>query len=199
MNGIEKLTERIAADTQQEATALRNQAQAQAQEILNQYSAAAEETYTATLSKGKADAAQRVERMEGVARLEAKKRHLATKQEVLDQAFQLARQKMLDLPEEEYVALLVKLTLHASVTGKETLIFSQTDRARYGKRVVVAANEALIAAGKTGALTLSEESRPFQGGLYVQDGKVETNCTFSALVRLQRQTMAKEIAELLFA
>lgn len=199
MNGIEKITDRITADTQKEAQELLQKAQAQADEILKEYTRAAEADYAAALKKGEQEALQRTERMEGVAQLEAKKLHLACKQELLDKAFEAAYQKMLELPEEEYAQLLTRLVVKAATTGKEALVFSETDRARYGKRVVVAANEALQAAGKNGELTLSEESRPFQGGLYVQDGKVETNCTFSALVRLQRQTMAREIAELLFA
>jgi V/A-type H+-transporting ATPase subunit E len=77
-------------------------------------------------------------------------------------------------------------------------LFSTTDRARYGKRVVLAANEQLEQQGKTAKLTLSEESRPFRGGLYVQSGKIETNCTFSTLLRLQRQQMAGEVAKVLF-
>ena len=199
MNGIEKITERISADTQQEAKALMDNAKAQAAEITASYAAQAEAEYAEALKKGEKDAADRIERMNGVAQLEAKKLHLSAKQEMLDKAFDLALQKMLELPEDQYAELLVKLALKAVSTGIEALIFSETDRARYGKRVVVAANEALEQQGKTAALTLSEESRPFQGGLYVQSGKVETNCTFASLVRLQRQTMAKEVADILFA
>lgn len=199
MNGIEKITQRIATDTQQEAQALMDSAKAQAAEITAGYAETAEAAYAEALEKGKKSAAERIERMEGVAQLEAKKLNLAAKQEMLDKAFDLALKNMLELPEDEYASLLTKLALSASSTGTEALIFSETDRARYGKRVVVAANEALEAQGKTAALTLSEESRPFQGGLYVQSGKVETNCTFASLVRLQRQTMAKEVADILFA
>ena len=64
--------------------------------------------------------------------------------------------------------------------------------------MVIAANEQLGKEGRTGNLTLSEESRDFQGGLYVQDGNVETNCTFRALIRLQRQNTAKDVAAVLF-
>lgn len=199
MNGIEKITQRISADTQQEAQILMDNAKAQAAEITAGYHAEAEAAYAEALEKGKKAAQDRIERLTGVAQLEAKKLQLAARQEMLDQAFDLALKNMLELPEEQYADLLTKLALKASTTGTEALIFSETDRARYGKRVVMAANEVLEREGKTAALTLSEESRPFQGGLYVQSGKVETNCTFASLVRLQRQNMAREIADILFA
>ena len=199
MNGIEKITQRISADTQQEAQVLMDNAKAQAAEITAGYHAEAEAAYAESLEKGKKAAQDRIERLTGVAQLEAKKLQLAARQEMLDKAFDLALKNMLELPEEQYADLLTKLALKASTTGTEALIFSETDRARYGKRVVMAANEVLEREGKTAALTLSEESRPFQGGLYVQSGKVETNCTFASLVRLQRQNMAREIADILFA
>lgn len=199
MNGIEKITQRISADTQQEAQILMDNAKAQAAEITAGYHAEAEAAYAEALEKGKKAAQDRIERLTGVAQLEAKKLQLAARQEMLDKAFDLALKNMLELPEEQYADLLTKLALKASTTGTEALIFSETDRARYGKRVVMAANEVLEREGKTAALTLSEESRPFQGGLYVQSGKVETNCTFASLVRLQRQNIAREIADILFA
>jgi V/A-type H+-transporting ATPase subunit E len=198
MNGIEKITDRIAAETAGEAKALLDRAQQEAASIRQGYEAVADQEYKDTLAQGKKDAAERVERLGGVAQLEARKLNLAARQEMLDKAFDLAMEKLLTLPEDEYAKLLTSLALRASSTGTEALVFSTTDRARYGKRVVLQANEQLESQGKTAALTLSEESRPFRGGLYVQNGKIETNCTFSTLLRLQRQQMAGEVAKVLF-
>lgn len=198
MNGIEKITERIAAQNDTDIKALMNRAEAQAKAVYEGYAAAADDDYKATVKKGEKDARERVERLGSVAQLEARKLQLAAKQEMLEKAFELAYQKLLSLPEDQYAQLLTRLAVGASTTGSEALIFSQTDRSRYGKRVVIAANEQLGKEGRTGNLTLSEESRDFQGGLYVQDGNVETNCTFRALIRLQRQNTAKDVAAVLF-
>ena len=186
MNGIEKITERIAAQSDADVKALMGRANAQAKAIYDGYQAAADQDYANTLKKGESDAAQRVERLGSVAQLEARKLQLKTKQELLTEAYALAYKKLLELPEDQYAQLLTRLAVNASQTGTEALVFSQTDRSRYGKRVVIAANELLEQQGKTGKLTLSEESRPFQGGLYVQNGNVEVNCTFAALIRLER-------------
>jgi V/A-type H+-transporting ATPase subunit E len=198
MNGIEKITDRIAVDTDREVKALLQEAQRQADEITASYQALAESDYREALKKGEADAAERVVRLEGVAQLEARKLRLATRQEVLDLAFQRALEKLLSLPEEEYVALLAKLAAQGATTGREALVLSIQDRPRYGKRVVTRANELLAAQGKTAALTLSEESREFRGGLYIQDGNIENNCTFPTILRILREQMAGEVAKLLF-
>ena len=47
-------------------------------------------------------------------------------------------------------------------------------------------------------LTLSEETRPIQGGFILTDGPVEVNCSFEAMLRLQREQLEKPAAEILF-
>ena len=198
MNGIEKLTERIAADTDRERQSILAGGKAQAAEIRASYEALAESEYAESVAKGKQDAAERIERMGNVAQLEARKLRLSAKQEMLEKAFDLALKKLLDMPEAEYVDLLSKLAVAGSVTGREALILSVADRPRFGKKVVISANEKLEKAGKTAELTLAEESREFTGGLYIQDGKVETNCTFPTIVRMLKEQMSGQVAQILF-
>ena len=198
MNGIEKLTERIAADTDRERQSILAGGKAQAAEIRASYEALAESEYAESVAKGKQDAAERIERMGNVAQLEARKLRLSAKQEMLEKAFDLALKTLLDMPEPEYVDLLSKLAVEGSVTGREALILSVADRPRFGKKVVISANEKLEKAGKTAELTLAEESREFTGGLYIQDGKVETNCTFPTIVRMLKEQMSGQVAQILF-
>ena len=69
MNGIEKITERIAAQSNADVKALMGRANAQAKAIYDGYQAAADQDYADTLKKGESDAAQRVERLGSVAQL----------------------------------------------------------------------------------------------------------------------------------
>ena len=227
MNGIEKITGQIDADIQKEIDDLTAQAQAQAAEIGAGYDRQAQEQTQAILERGKRDAALRRERLGSVAQLEARKLTLSAKQEMVGRAFDLALQKLVDLPEADYIALLARLAVAASRTGREQVIFSQKDRARYGKQVVTQANEILarrvaptlpedLTASRAGAmldrvvtgasavlsgtgmLTLAEESRPMAGGLILRDGRVETNCSFEVLIHLQREALAAQVAKVLF-
>lgn len=198
MNGIEKITQRIAQDNQQEIEALLEKAHSEAREIIAGYKEKAQADYDEAVAQGKADADYRVERMQGVSQLEARKLKLSAKQEMLDKAFDAALSKLLSLPDDRYTQLLTNLAVSGSTTGKEALIFSVKDRARCGKAVVIAANAKLEAMGRTAQLTLSEESREFDGGLYIQDGNIENNCTFSTIVRILREQMAAQVAAILF-
>lgn len=213
MDGIEKITGRIAQDVQKEIDEVNANAQKEAEEIRVRYLRLADKEGDEILTRGRKNAEERVERLGSVAQLEARKLTLAAKQKMLEKAFQKALDDLLNLPENEYIALLASLAVRAARTGKEKVILSQKDRTRYGKQVVTQANEMLAknaaakpsgdrkdpkAADMTGMLTLSEESRPMKGGLILSDGDVEVNCTFETLVRLQRGEMDREVAKVLF-
>lgn len=195
MNGIEKIIDRISGDAQREIDDVLAKARAEAEEITARYQAQAKAEADDILARGERAAVERGQRLASVAQLECRKGVLAAKQEVIEEAFQLAMQKLTQLPQEEYVALLADLAVQAAAKGNEKLIFSVADRARVGKAVVVAANQKL---GDRGQLTLSQETRPMQGGFIFSDGRVEVNCTFETLVRLQRGTLSTQVADVLF-
>ena len=195
MDGIEKIIDRISGDAQREVDDVLAQARAEAEKITAQYQAQAKAEADDILARGQKAAVERGERLASVAQLECRKDVLRAKQEVIDEAFQLAMDKLTQLPQEAYVSLLADLAVEASSKGNEKLIFSVADRARVGKAVVVAANEKL---GDKGQLTLAQETRPMQGGFILSDGAVEVNCTFETLVRLQRGTLSTQVAGVLF-
>ena len=195
MNGIEKITARIQQDGQKEIDAVLAEARAQAAELTAKYQAEAKAAADEVLSQGRAAAQARTSHLDSMAQMECRKAVLAAKQDVIEEAFQAAHKKLLELPSEQYVALLANLAAKASVTGQEKLIFSPSHRAQVGKAVVVAANEKI---GPDAALTLSEESRPMDGGFILSDGAVEVNCTFDTLIRLQRGALSGEVAKVLF-
>lgn len=228
MNGIEKITARILEDAQHEAAQIAEQAAQKAQEIRAQYDAQAKQEAAAILSRGEKTAAERLERLESAAGLERRKLELAAKQQVLAEAFEKALDDLCQLPEQEYIALLAALAVKATRSGREQLIFSAKDRTRVGKQVVMTANELLVkdavpalpdtlsdskvgaflgrvvqnAAAKvvgTGMLTLSEQTREIRGGFIMSDEDVEVNCAFETLVRMQREKLEKEVADILFA
>ena len=227
MEGIEKITAKIAQDAQAEISQLMAETDQKVQAVRANAAAQARQEANDIVEKGRAAASERLERLSSASQMERRKLELAAKQEVLGEAFALALEKLCTLPEQEYIALLTKLALKASSSGREQLIFSQKDRARVGKQVVIAANEALVkerapslpeevtkskvgafvdklvhstTAAVTGAgmLSLSEETRDIKGGFIMVDGDVEINCAFETLVRLQREQMEKKVADVLF-
>lgn len=227
MEGIEKITAKILQDCEDQVRQLQEETEAKVRTLEAAARTQADRESADILARGRRAADERLERLKSAAQMERRKLELAAKQEVLGEAFDLALEKLCSLPDEEYIALLTRLVLEASSTGKEQLIFSAKDRARVGKQVVVAANDCLVKQvvpelpeaitdtkvgaflGKvvnstaaivtgTGMLTLSEETRPIRGGFVMVDGDVEINCAFETLIQLQREKLEREVARVLF-
>ena len=227
MDGIESITAKILDEAREQIADINVRAAQKAEQVQEQYAQRAQRESEAILAEGKAEADRRRERLIAGAGMERRKLELAAKQQVLDEAFTLALDKLCTLPEEDYIAVLAAMAVRAARTGREQLIFSAADRAKVGKRVVMAANEALVrkevpnlpdSIGNTkvgafldrvvqsaaalvtgtGQLTLSEQTRPIRGGFVMSDGKVETNCAFETLVRMERQNLERQVADTLF-
>ena len=164
----------------------------------------------------------------GAAEMEAKKMILAAKQECLDSAFANAQKQLLSLPEDKYADLLASLAVKAAATGREEILLNQRDHDRVGPQVAAKANAILaknaapelpdeMKASKAGnilskvvtgasallqgtaMLTLSDETRDMEGGLTLRDGNVEVNCAFETQLRVLRESMAAQVAAVLFA
>ena len=193
MNGIEKITQRIAAQAQAEIDGVLEQARDEAARITASYRAQAEAEARELNAKNEKAAAEREERLVSAAQMEARKRQLAAKQEMLEKAYILALDKLCAMPEEQYTAVLAELLVRASSSGKEEAVFSQADRQRVGKAAVEEANRR---SGKQ--LRLSEETQPIRGGFILKDRNVEVNCTFETLVRLQKTETAGAVVKKLF-
>ena len=143
--------------------------------------------------RGASLADERLQRLLGVAELEAGKNTLAAKQEMLDMAFNKAALAIAELPDEKYVDFLSQLAVRYSRTGNEQILLSKEDKDKYGERVLKAAN-----AAKNASFTLAGETVDIDGGLLLREGLVEINCTISTIVYFTRDKISGEVADVLF-
>ena len=194
MNGIEKITQRIETDTQAEIDRILGDARAEADDITDRYQAQANNEAAELAAKNQKAAAEREERLVSSAQMEARKVGLAAKQEMVEKAYALALEKLCSMPDEKYVQTVADLLVQAAPNGRGAVIFAPAERERIGEAAVRAANEKLHG----GKLTLAEETRPLKGGFILSDGKVEVNCSFDTLVRLQKAETAGAAAKKLF-
>ena len=227
MNGINKITARIRQDAGDEMAAIARQAREEAERILKQAREEAAGEAEKARQAAEQEAALQRRRMESAAEQEARQLLLARKQACIGRAFDLAKERLLALPREEYVQLLAAVAARAAVTGREKVILNARDRESVGAQAVARANQMLAQAAApelprelkespagriigrvvTGAnallqgtamLTLAEETREIEGGLILRDGDVEINCAFETQLRLLRESMAAQVAGVLF-
>ena len=193
MNGIEKITQRIDAETQAGIDRLLAQARDDAAQTAARYQAQADKESADRKQRNEKAAAEREERLVSVAQMEARKVQLAAKQEMVEKAYDLALEKLCAMPDARYTEVLAGLLVQASSNGREEAIFSPEDRERVGKAAVDKAN---AASGKQ--LKLSKETRPLKGGFVLRDENIEVNCTFDTLVRLEKAETTGAVVKKLF-
>lgn len=194
MNGIEKITRRIDAETQAEIDQVLTTAREQAAKIAEKYEAQAEAEAAELKAKNAKAAVEREERLVSAAQMEARKTALAAKQELVESVYTKALEKLCALPDAQYTEIVAALLAEAAPAGRGTVLFAPEDRKRIGAEAVKQANARL----QGGQLTLSEETAEIRGGFILRDDKVEVNGTFETLVRLQKAETAGAVAKKLF-
>ena len=194
MNGIEKIKARIEGDAQAEIDLILNNAKTEADGISDGFKAQAEAEKAELTAKNEAAAAAHEERLISAAQMEAKKITLAAKQEILDEAYALAIDKLCSMPDDTYIETVAALLKKAAPKGVGTVIFSAETRQRIGSKAVSLANEKI----GDGKLVLADETRPIKGGFILKNGNIEVNCAFETLVRLQKSETAGAVAKMLF-
>lgn len=194
MNGIEKITQRLNAETQSSVDSILSEAKSKAAEVEAGAKAEAEKISAELRLRGARNAADREERLISVAQMEARKIILAAKQEMMEEAFSKALADMCGASDEVYAKTCANLLVKAAPDGTGEVIFAEAAKEGVGAKAVSMANE-LLSGGK---LTLSDKARPIRGGFILVKGNVEINCSYETLVRLQKSEVSGELAELLF-
>lgn len=196
MNGLEKITQRIAAEANAECMGVAAEANKRCAAITAEFEEKAKSAYEGALAQGRQEIDAQVQRQERTVRLDVKKDLLGLKQDLVGTAFLMAREKLLNMPQEAYTDFLAALAAEAA-SGEEEVLLAEKD-ADIGGQVVAKANAALTAAGKKAQLKLAGEARAIAGGLILRAGDIEINCSIDALLSLKREELAAQVAGILF-
>ena len=198
MIGTERIVSHIRDEAQAEKDAALAQAKAAAEGIAAEFAKKAEAEAEEMIRAGKEAAEQRVLRQERTNRLEARKDILGLKQGLVTAAFDKARQAILALDEDKYVAFLAAQAGAAALTGSEEVVLGKADRERLGARIVEAANAAAAKRGLAADMKLSDAVLPADGGLVLRRGSIEVNCTLDKLLEMSHSSLDAEVASVLF-
>ena len=194
MNGIEKITEKILGDAQQQSAVIVADAKKEAETILASYQATAAEKKQKMVEVAEAQAAEQERRIISSAELDARKTILAKKQALIAKAFDAVKTKVTSMDEPSYIDFLCTLAAQSVIDGKEEIVLSAEDSQKFGQKVVDGANKILQQAGKVGELTLSKENRPIAAGLLLKGRDLEVNCTLDTVVSLLKDDLSLEVA-----
>lgn len=192
MKGTEKIIAHIEADAKAKANAILAEAEQKCAEIKKQYEEQASELYSKKIREGVKACQDLEEGALRISRMEAKKGILAAKQDMVAKSFNLASERINSLPENDYIAFLVKLAKDAGGKGDEEIILNAKDRSSIGQKLLQALNAEGV------HMSLAEETRDITGGLILRSGAVETNCSTELLVEICKGELSSKLADILF-
>jgi len=197
MTGIENIVQQILRDAERDAEAIRASARKQAAGLLEAAKEEAARDSEADERLAHVQAEEEKRRVVIVAELAVRRELLAKKQGLLNEAYNQALDKLMQLPDADWDALITKLVAENAETGSEVLQFSKDDTQR-GHKLLPALNAALVAKGLPGELSIDNTPGDFSGGVVLVGLYTELNATFEALLRSIRDESETEAAALLF-
>ena len=191
MNGIENIIKRIDEDTEKRVSAIIESANAKALEVAAEYAEKCKEVKADGDARAKKAADEKLTRICGANDLEVRKSILAKKQALISDAFEAAVEKLSKLSDSEKAETLAGIALRAAAGGKGEIILSPAERASIGEKI-------LEKTAENKNITLSEETRDIGSGFILRDGAAEVDCTFRTLVMQLRDSLSREVADVLF-
>jgi V/A-type H+-transporting ATPase subunit E len=168
MTGTEKIKAKILEDAENKAFEIEEQARQEARSITDQALKEAEIKKAEILKKAEAEGQEVYRRLISVAGLEARKEILKAKQDMVEEAFAKAVEKITGLTDTEYQKMLEEMVAGAASDGAGEILLSERDIKRVDKNFADNINRHVKTAGKNGELVLSNENIQTAGGFVLR-------------------------------
>ncbi len=194
---FEDILKRIREDAHKESGQVRKEAEEEAGRILEEAQKEAVSVKEKILRDAQVSLRDEKRRILVIAGLEARKKVLEKKQDLIEETFLKALNHLRHLSDEEYLQAVKKMLLETVESGEEEVIVSPGEK-RITSAFLNEVNEELDAKGRQGKLKLSPERREFKGGFVLREGRKEVNNTFDSLFKERREDLETEVAGILF-
>jgi len=151
-------------------------------------------TMESEIAHAKVKASDEYKRVIADAMLECRKNILKEKVEIVNEVFGKTLNYLTNLPESSYINMLVNLSKNILIEGENEIILNAKDNKAIGDELV---NKLKSSNGKI-KVTLSKTTNNSIGGLVVKNGDIQTNLTFEAVLRVEKEKLESEVVKLLF-
>lgn len=190
MTGIEKILDHIKSDTESEVSKIISGAEKEAAEIIEKAKAQVDKKSKLLEEQMKEAVENQIKRGKSTASLKEKRIILEAKQQIITDVIENTKQSLYKLSDKEYFEVISKMVKKYSTGQKGQIMFSPEDKKRMPKDFDKTIQSA--------SLTISEETRPIDGGFVLAYGDIEENCSFEALFSVAKDTLQDKVGSLLF-
>jgi V/A-type H+-transporting ATPase subunit E len=198
MEGIKKITDKIQSDAEQKAASIKEEAEKEAAQYLEQEKVKIDQDMESVLREAEREAEETRNRMKSMSELEFRKDRLAARQQAVDEVFNRTLAKIRKMAPDQYFKMLVNMITATAVTGNEKVILSETDKRQLPVNFFKLIHQILESKGLSGNIELSEEIRPISSGFILVSEYTELNYTFESILRMNRDVYEAEVVDGLF-
>lgn len=198
MANIDNLKNKILDDDKIASEEILNEGKQKAKSIIDEAKRKSDEIMSDMKEKAEKDGREQKERMISRAKLEVRNDILRAKQGSIDLVLNKTLENISNMNDEEYIEFIKKLLLNSVETGSEEIIFSTRDKNRIKDSAIAEVNTELKNRGLKGELKISSETRDISSGFILKRGGLELNCSIDSQIRILRDSLEGEIANLLF-
>ena len=196
MEGLEKILDAIAADAQKQSDEIVEEANNQAKAIKKESDDLSTAEYNSVVGKANERANRIIESADSFSEIDFRNKILSEKRVMIDRVFDKAVEKLVNLPDDKYLAVITALVKKYADNGEGELIFNSKDLKKATPSFVDALNKSLTS-GKS--VVISEKADDsIVGGFRIRYGDIEVNCAFDALCNEYRETATTNVAKILF-
>ena len=197
MTGLEKIITQIIDDAKAQAEKAKAAAEEEASKILASAKTQREEQVAQIQADTQAQVAAIGAHAQSGAKLKQRQTLLSAKQQLIREIIQSAKDSLLELDDGAYFRLIFQMAAKFALPQQGKLILNEKDLSRAPKDFN-AQLEAAVKAIPGAALSLSDSTRPIDGGFVLDYDGIEENCSFDALFYSSQEDLQDKVQELLF-
>ena len=195
---IESLVDKIIADSRLACSRIEKRASDEVKACEAEGEREAQRIVDEAKERAARRAMEQRQRMISMAELEDRKEVLGAKQQMIEDAFGRAIERILSLHATDYGNFLIKLILQADPEGDEEVLFNAKDRDRLGDGWIKPLNQSLDQNKRKAKMTIAKETRSMQGGVILRRGRKEINCSLESVILSKRNELETKVAAILF-
>ena len=196
MAGIDEIIRIIDQQQKQTGESIIAAAGKKAEAIAVQAQEQAEKAYAEHMKKAREQALRETENACSSADAEMKRKILACKVELIDEAIEKTVAKLKDLPDKEYFELLARLAGKHLRSGEGVISLSEKDMKRVPADFIAKLSE--HAAEINGTIKLSKDAADIEDGFILSYGLISENCSFRAVIEAETEEVRDIAARELF-
>lgn len=189
----ENLLSKIILDAEAQAEEIKTTAEQASAVALDNAITSFNAEFEKVISKAKTDGEEIITQAVLNAEIEARKILLKAKQEVLSATIERSLEKLMKLPDSEYIALITDMIARVADDG-DIVIISRNDEKRLTAEVIAKISKVI---GKK--LTLSSERGDFLGGVILSQNGLDKNMTLENELSEIKQERINKLSTKLFS